>query len=1272
MEELDATQVELDGVRLIEASAGTGKTFNITTLYLRLLIEARHPVSEILVVTFTKAAAAELRQRVRDRLREACEVFEARSVGDLQHQRGADSVLDRLADASVARGDLDGDLAWLVDGLRSFDEAAISTIHGFCEGVLEENAFESGVAFGTELTPNDSLLVDEVAQDYWTRALYDAEPDFVRWLRIKPSRSVRALAKLAAAGISPPGIEVLPAAPNPIDGEIGALGAVWHAAFKAACEVWEREGRAVLTLLREAAEGSILKKGSYPVKLEESWGAAIDRTLARPVPGLVTEAASKDGGFKAKFMRLARERVIAGTRNNESSPEHPLFDVFQQLADADVAYAAGLETQWLNTQIELVVYVRAELARRQRERRTRSFDRLLTDLADALDGPTGDALAENVRERHPVALIDEFQDTDPIQYRIFERIWGAPPAALFMIGDPKQAIYAFRGADIFAYIEAKRAAGDNLCTLDRNWRTDPELIRAVNCLFERSPSPFVFDEIPFHPALPARGAGERMLAEEGAGAPLRLLMLERDHEPKRSQVQSAQTQIPQAIAADIARLLASGATIRASDAADGESGSASPPHPVGAGDVAVLCRTKKWARDIAEALHGFGIASVLRVDDSVFDSPEAAELQAVMDAASNPSHARSLRAALVTDLIGLGALDIEALGERPEAWEEWLGAARQWQACWQAGGAIALLEKILLDHGSQERLLSAPGGERRLTNFLHLAELVQQAAQRGGMGPRALHTWLGRMRIDARARSEETTEDALVRLESDAQAVQLLTIHRSKGLQYPIVYCPDLWQGGLLKAEDAARPRFHDPEDGFRLKLDLGSPGQSAAANRMRWESLAENRRLLYVALTRAMQRLVVVCGPFTDAGASALGFLLHPPPGAVPLDPDASDDFQDACRSYVKNASDAELRAQLAELEAASDGAIAVEPLAETPAVAELPVPPAAPRLAPRLARRRLARRWRVSSFSGLAAGASGGAGATRPDSHPASQGLDYDASGAAPAGAERVGDADEAPVVLHAFPAGAGPGTMIHQIFERIDFALPDAGALARELDAALARHGLGAELAPVLGAGIRQVLATPLGGPLEGFCLRDLPRCDRVDEMEFTLPVANSGSPPLTASSLADVFAAHAGDAVSAGYVERLRGFGFSPLQGHLRGFIDLSFRQGDRFYLADYKSNQLGRLPGDYGPDKLRASMEHHDYVLQYHLYTVALHRHLGRRLPGYDYDSHMGGAYYLFLRGMAPESPGGLGIFYDRPPRRLIEALSACLGDDAPGAQGGAE
>jgi exodeoxyribonuclease V beta subunit len=261
--------------------------------------------------------------------------------------------------------------------------------------------------------------------------------------------------------------------------------------------------------------------------------------------------------------------------------------------------------------------------------------------------------------------------------------------------------------------------------------------------------------------------------------------------------------------------------------------------------------------------------------------------------------------------------------------------------------------------------------------------------------------------------------------------------------------------------------------------------------------------------------------------------------------------------------------------------------------------------------------------------------------------------------------------PVTLHAFPAGAGPGTLIHRVFERIDFALPDADAFESEVNSALRRHGLGPDLAPMLGAGIRQALATPLGGPLNAFSLGDLARRDRVDEMEFTLPVANAGSPPLTAASLADTFEAHAADSAFPGYAGRVRELGFPALQGHLRGFIDLTFRQAGRFYLADYKSNHLGDMPADYGPEALKSSMEHHDYVLQYHLYALALHRHLACRLPGYDYDSHMGGAYYLFLRGMSPASPGGLGIFYDRPSRALIEALSACLGDDVPGPEGDA-
>ena len=1277
MKPLKPFAVELDGTQLIEASAGTGKTFTIATLYLRLLLEGDFKVDQILVVTFTKAAAAELRQRIRERLREASEVFEARLVAENPASRGADSVLDQLVAGSVERGEPARDRDRLVEALRGFDEAAISTIHGFCDGVLEENAFESGVAFGTELVKNDSLLVAEVVEDYWTRTLFDAPGDFVRWLGIQPSTSARALSKLASAVLSPPGIEVVPDTPTPLGAEIQAAAKAWRQAFEAAGRDWQASGPDAVELVVQCARQKILKNGSYPQKpvVESVWPREVDDVLARPIPGRATF--SKDGkAFDSKFMKFTRQEIEGKTAKKSTPPEHPIFESFQRFAEADMAYAELLAGEWLNRRIELVAFVRAEWVRRQTERRTRTFDRLLTDFVTALEGEWGEALKANVLQRYPVALIDEFQDTDPTQYKIFDRIWGTAPGSLFMIGDPKQAIYGFRGADIFAYIDAKRGAEDRAYTLDRNWRSDRSLIDGVNCIFTRGPSPFLFDEIPFHEAQAAPGATEKMRAEEGAGAPLRFLLLERDDDPKRGEVQSAKRLIPQAIVADIARLLVSGARIGP------ESGeSDSPGRSVGAGDVAILCRTKVWARDLSLALNRQGIPNVVRGDDSVFDTPEAEDFLALLSAAANPSDPRALRAALCTSLLGFNASALEELRESQDAWEKVLGAARDWQACWGRGGAIALLQKIFRDYGAQGRLLAWAGGERQLTNLLHLAELVQKAGQGSGMGPLALHAWLQRMRIDARSRDSAVLDDALIRLESDAHSVQILTIHGSKGLQYPIVYCPDLWDGSLLKTDDKVRPRFHDPGEDHRLKLDIGSPEQATAANRMRWESLAENRRLLYVALTRAEHRLVVVWGGFRNAGSSALGLLLHPAPGAEDFPAEASDKLEDLSRKHVKAMTDEEFRTDLAFLVEASGGAISVETLSEAPGP-QLPRTVAqAGSLEVRRGERKLSSRWGVSSFSGLVARASGHWGGGRTDSHPASQGFDYDdAPEALPTPGIEI-PLDAPPVLLHGFPKGAGPGTMIHQVFESIDFSLPDSPAFEKVVDSGLARHGLPRDQAPTLCAGIRQTLATPLGGPLADFSLGQLAGEDRVDEMEFTLPVSRSGLGPLTAGALADAFEAHAsephaskiwaGEAGTSGYGARIRGLGFAPLQGHLRGFIDLTFRRDGRFYLVDYKSNHLGNHAEHYGQEALRSSMEEHDYVLQYHLYAVALHRHLTRRLPGYDFETHMGGAYYLFLRGMSPDAPRGCGIFYDRPSRSLIEALSACLGEPEIASEGSA-
>ncbi|MBW2383492.1 MAG: exodeoxyribonuclease V subunit beta [Deltaproteobacteria bacterium] len=1246
MEELEAREVELDGTQLIEANAGTGKTFTITTLYLRLVMERDFDVSEIVVVTFTNAAAAELRERIRDRLREAAAAIEHGLQGGDLESRGRDSVLYPLLERHFASGTAERARFRLVRALRSFDEAAIFTIHGFCNAVLQENAFECGVDFETELVGDQALLADQVAQDFWTRALYDASPTFVRWVRGRRRAGQRVspslLARLATMVVAKPEMPVLPERADPARDD--DLEAHWLAALERVKARWQVERGEVLERLAAAADAGDLSKQIYrPDGIRGNWGVKLDELLAAAAPGFASNP-NRGKAPKPWFIRFTRDHVASRTNKKGSTPTHAFFDACQVLADADESYAAALETRWLELELELVAYARTELDRRRRISRTCSYDDLLSVLARALRLPAGEALAERIRTRFRAAMIDEFQDTDPVQYFIFKRIWHTTGAPFFLIGDPKQAIYAFRGADVFAYMEAKADAGAGAHTLSRNWRSDPSLIAAVNRLFERAPCPFLYEQIPFHAATAAPGAKDAISVGGGAGAPLRILHVPRAEPGKPLGKGEAGHLVPPAVAHDIARLLASDATIG--------------DRSVTASDIAVLCRTNAQARDIQSALRDRGIASVMQSQESVFDSPDAEDLERVLAAVADPADAMAVRAAAATPLLGATPESLLALADGDdEEWEPWLQRFRAWHDCFGQEGPMPLLHRIFADPEIGQRLLARTDGERRLTNLLHLGELLQTAARQAGVGVNALLGWLRRMRRDAAARADEAGEAAEIRLESDALAVQIVTIHRSKGLQYGIVYCPYLWDGRRLAQQERDWVSFHDPEDEHRAKLDLGGAQQEAHRHLASWEALAEGMRLLYVALTRAEHRLVVLWGGIKDAELSPLGQLLHPPPADAPLVVSADVDAAEACGAHMQGLDDDGIRDELDALARSSDGCIGVEPLAFSRSDGRMPRTAQASTLRARESRRLLESAWRTSSFSGLVSG-------HRADSasaaDPLAEGLDYD-------DAESMREDDllalrepvgaTTPVVLNDFPAGAGVGTMIHKIFERLDFAAADPATLRSLSAEELLRHGLSHAWAETLARAVGDVLDSPLGAAVDDFLLRGLTRECRIDEMEFTIPVAGGGTQRLTAGALASVLADRSESASVRAYAQRARSLGFPPLEGYLRGFVDLIFEHAGRFYLVDYKSNQLGGFVRDYRPEALEQTMHAHHYTLQYHLYTLALHRHLGRRLPGYDYDRHIGGVYYLFLRGMAPGHESGSGIHFDRPPIGLIHALS---------------
>ena len=1208
MNVLDPVTVPLASTTLIEASAGTGKTHTITTLYLRCLLEIPLDVRQILVVTYTNAATAELRDRIRERVREALAAFR-------QQDAGRDAILAALLEARNAAGSLRRDCVRLVRALQDFDEAAIFTIHGFCQRMLQENAFESRAPFDAELAGEPVVLRDEVVRDFLALRLVEAPEPVVRAAARYGVRQL-ALDRLARAAGSNPRLTILPETVERPD--VDAAYAVWRAAFGRAVEVWHARREEIVAALsdRQRMSGTY-----YRPDWVRAWAQAMDAHLLAGMPGLCDK-------FR-RFGKFTTAEVRKGARRSPP-PTHEFFAACDRLLGEDRALERVLERHALWLRRDFVEYARNELRRRNEDANRQSFDDLLHRLADALAGGGGQQLRDAIANRFHAALIDEFQDTDPVQYEIFRRIYGGRDQPLFLIGDPKQAIYSFRGADVYTYMAARDDAGDRRHTLDTNYRSDARLIDAVNALFRGPRRPFLLDRIDFQPVRPAAEAREPLGGALEGKAPFQILL---SSEEKIGRARGEEL-LPALVAAEISRLLQLGGRIGGRD--------------LEAGDVAVLCRSNKQARFIQAELQKLYVPSVLQGDSSVFDTPEAGEIERVLLAMADPGDASALRSALATAMIGLDAVDLAALQRDEQAWDERVRQFAELRERWATDGFVPAFRRMLDGLGVQARLLERLDGERRLTNVLHVAELLQNAAAESHRGPLALIEWLHRMRRDALSRGDLAAEAEQIRLESDANRVKITTIHQSKGLEYPVVYCPFLW-GNLFEKKPREPVRFHAPERGWRAELDLGSEHWNDHKERADLEELAENLRLLYVAVTRARHRCTIVWGAFAGGGSSALGYLLHRPADLA----DSASLAQVVAAVGERTASLETIRNDLERLVREAGGAIEV---ADLPTSAGPPYrvrPAAIGALAPRATRRPpLATTWRLSSFTALAAGGDS-------VSEPASEGIDHDEIADEPLAeeaAQRLAAARR--IVLDDFPRGARVGDLIHEVFEHLDFTRTDDGGFRAEVERRLRSYGLGVEWADKLCRSVRDVVSTPLGGAAGDLLLGDLSLRQRINEMEFVFPVADA-SRALTPQTLAATLRAR-WQGAAADYPERVARLRFQPLAGFLRGFVDLVFEHRGRWYVVDYKSSFLGSAPDDYRASRLIHAMAQHHFFLQYHLYAVAVHRHLRNCVPGYDYETHFGGVYYLFVRGMSPDHPRGYGVFHDRPSRALVEELSAIV------------
>jgi exodeoxyribonuclease V beta subunit len=1199
--EFDLLHAPLEGTNLIEASAGTGKTYTIAGLYVRLVIEKGLSASEILVVTFTEAATEELRERIRTRLREA---LEALSAG-----RSKDTFLQHLV---KEHGHSGAALRYLREALRGFDQAAIFTIHGFCRRMLYENAFESGSLFDTELVADQESLKEAIVEDFWRSHFYNGSRLFVHYAinkKLAPAKLLSLLGNRTAQ----PYLRIIPQFDPP---DTSSQERAFQAAFRAVRQAWQSSKEEVGRIL-SSHEG--LNRQKYRKTSVTIWLHRMDDYLSSEGEGQ---------SLFAGFEKLTSVELQRGVKKNCSPPAHPFFQLCEELKEKQEALETVFGERLLWLKVELFNYVEKELARRKDAQNIQSFDDLLLKFHGALEERGGVALAGAVRRKFKAALVDEFQDTDPVQYAIFKRIFHTEGAILFLIGDPKQAIYSFRGADVFTYMDAARDVKSRH-TLKENWRSEPGLISAVNTLFSRADRPFLYDRIAFQPAVSATAMSAEALAINGESrGPFQLWFLDAAEiagPGKPISKKLARERIPKAVAAEISRLLFLG---RSNKALLGE-------RPLRESDIAVLVRKNAEALLMQESLSALHIPSVLHTTGSLFDSHEATEMGRVLAAIAEPKEGKKLRGALATDLIGLTGEDLHGLLADETGWEGWIVRFKKYHDLWEEHGFVRMFRHLLLEEDVLSRLMSFPDGERRNTNVLHLGEVLHRASVDSKLGMGGLVKWLSEQRDDSTPRSDEHQ----LRLETDERAIRLVTIHKSKGLEYPVVFCPFSWEGSSIGGGEKPFV-FHDEEHSMRPTLDLGSQEMDKNRGVAEKEELAEDLRLLYVALTRAKSRCYFVWGRFRDAERSAPAYLLH--------QPEAWDGERvvTALETRVLGLDDDRFLGELKLLEEEGRGSMQ---LSKVPMGGGMVCPPSLEAQGKYACRRfsgTIDRSWQVPSFSSLVSGQSHRADlADRDGVSPESlhEGM-----------VEESAEAQE-PSGIFAFPKGSKAGIFIHDVMEHLDFAQEDASEIEGLVTEKLKDYGFELAWKECLCTMLQKVLSVPLEQSRTDFTLSRVGSTDRLNELEFYFPLRSISSGALQA-----IFEDNGRPGLKEGFLAKMKGLDFAPARGFMKGFIDMVFRFEDRFFLVDWKSNHLGPRVQDYGQKGLCAVMEENFYILQYHIYALALHQYLRLRVPGYDYETHFGGVYYIFLRGVDPAMGPEFGIYRDRPPKELIDALYVSL------------
>lgn len=1198
MQPLDTLTFPLSGAALIEASAGTGKTYTIVNLYIRLLLGhgcAPLGVEQILVVTFTNAATGELKERIRQRLRQAYLDFFAR--------QSKDPFIQQLIEQS---DNVELDCQRLALASKQMDEAAVYTIHGFCHKALTEHAFESGAMYEQSFILDESEWLKLAAEDYWRKHLVTLpKPSLQLMLKhwATPDALLKGIKDLLSQNAQPYQSKDIQTAISSVD---------QYAEHVAKVKAWWL-GNDVSLQLSKANLNGRAKISKQP--LLQSMQAFCYTDLL--------QIDFDKSGWELFFP----EQIAKAAKKGSEDLSHLDFSQFEQLQSSLQTCQQNLILAFSQ---DALTEVSANLASHKQMLHLLSPDDLLAGLQRALKQTSGaddNTLANTIRQNYPAALIDEFQDTDPVQFEVFQGIYSGAEqskACWIMIGDPKQAIYAFRGADIFTYIKAKDwVDSQRHFTLATNWRSAPKLISAINQLFESSRKGFLFEQkIPFYPVQAGQDfAGLTIQGQTLASLDFMHLCSEQNMPISAA---DAQTQLAVHTANQIAQWL----HLAKSNQAMIEG------RAIKAGDCCVLVRTRSEAQIIKNALSAVNVASVFLARKSVFATQVAVDVLRLLKALSQPTDERLLKAALMSELFTFSAQQLDNLFNHDANWQEVLELLFYWHQTWQKQGLIKAINQVLQHFDVEQGLLKYQvDGLRRVTDLRHIIELLQQQSQQL-VGEAQLIHWLESCLLEP----DHNSENQQMRLESDANLVQIITLHSSKGLEFPLVFIPFFSSYRLAK-----QALYHNEQQ----QLEVDFLGQEQNLEKADFERLAEDIRLFYVAVTRAVYYCSVGVWNInlgkskkeSGFGLTALGCLLM----------SAKDQPDFAAENPI---SDQQIAERIQALGAKCELSYQAFTQAQSQVIQDVQTDEDenfAQQLAALALTKPINRAWRLTSYSAISSQQvhldMPAPGQDEGQDLAANAVFQEDITGSTTQNVEQ-----QSPF---SFERGANAGSFLHGVLENIDLQQPEQ--LSEVITQQSTWFGISEDWHDCLKSWLTDVLHAPFKDKSQAdgavLSLSQLSSKQIKVEMEFHMP-------------LHQVKVKDFNQIINQYFKQHARDYQFEQLNGMIKGFIDLMFEFDGKFYVADYKSNHLGDDYESYHLPAMEEAMTGHDYHLQAILYTLALHRWLKHKLPNYAYKTHIGGAYYLFIRGMSQALPGN-GVYFVLPDQSMIEALDGLFSGISP-------